>query len=218
MRLIRGLCVVTLLVSASAFAQGDSAPPTADAAAAMPADPFQQPAADDPVHDELRALQAAMEDALNTGNLDALLEHVDDTVVFTAMNAEAGYGKEGIREYFDRMMKGPKKVVENIKVDFVPDQLAVFYGPDVALSAGRADSHYELTSGMKFDVAARYTVSMARRGGRWLVTSAHYSTNMFKNPVLDAQRKVLITAGAAATVIVGLIAFFLGRRNRRKPA
>src|SRR5688500_6383924 len=119
MRHIRGICIVTLAVAVAAFAQA--------------------PAADAPVHDELRALQVAMEEALNKRDLDGLLANVDDHLVFTAMNAESGYGKDHVRKYFDRMLNGPDKVVENIKVDFVPDALATFYGPDVAVSAGNAD-------------------------------------------------------------------------------
>ena len=150
MRRISGFWVITLCVAGVAFAQ-----------APEPA----QPAKDAPVHDELRALQKAMEDALNTRDLDALLANVDDDLVFTAMNAESGYGKEHVRDYFNRMLNGPDKVVENIKVDFVPDKLAVFYGPDVAVSAGKAESHYELTNGMKFDVTARWTGTLVRQAG-----------------------------------------------------
>ena len=69
----------------------------------------QDPVAQD--HDALRALQAAMEEALNKRDLDALLANVDDNVAFTAMNAEAGYGKQHIRDYFDRMLNGPDKIV-----------------------------------------------------------------------------------------------------------
>ncbi len=140
----------------------------------------QEPVAQE--HDALRTLQAAMEEALNKRDLDALLANVDDNVAFTAMNAEAGYGKQHIRDYFDRMLNGPDKIVENIKVDFVPDQLSVFYGPDVAVSAGNAASHYELTNGLKFDINARWTATLVRKDGRWLVGAFHYSANVFRNP------------------------------------
>jgi uncharacterized protein (TIGR02246 family) len=215
MRIIGRFLVLTLF-TAPLWAQGETAPP-ADAAAAPPAEAtgitYPQPAADAPVHEELRALAKTMEEALNKRDLDALLANVDDDLVFTAMNAEAGYGKQHIRDYFNRMLNGPDKVVENINVDFVPDKLVVFYGPDVAVSAGNAASHYELTSGMKFDVTARWTATLVRKNGRWLVASFHYSTNMFKNPVLDAQRKFLRLAGGGAALLLAIIGFFVGRRT-----
>ena len=99
-------------------------------------------------------------------------------------------------------------------MDFIPDKLVEFYGPDVAVSAGKADSHYVLTNGMDFEVPARWTATLVRREGRWLVASFHYSTNMFKNPVLDAQRKWLIIAGTGAALVLGIVGFLFGRRGR----
>ncbi len=174
----------------------------------------QSPSGEDPVHAELRKLQAEMEQAVNEGNLDGLLAHVDDTIVFTAMNAHTAYGKQGIRDYFARMMEGEKRVVQSVKMDFIPDKLVEFYGADVAVSAGKADSHYVLTNGMDFEVPARWTATLVRREGRWLVASFHYSTNMFKNPVLDAQRKWLIIAGTGAALVLGIVGFLFGRRGR----
>jgi uncharacterized protein (TIGR02246 family) len=169
-------------------------------------------------HDALRALQSTMEEALNQRDLDALLANVDDTVVFTAMNAETGYGKQHIREYFDRMLNGPDKIVENIRVDFVPDQLATFYGPDVAVSAGNAASHYELTNGLEFDIDARWTATLVRKQGRWLVGAFHYSANVFKNPILEQQRRFLLMAAGGVAILLGIVGFILGRRRASKPA
>jgi uncharacterized protein (TIGR02246 family) len=207
MRIIGRFLVLTLL-AAPAWAQDEAAPPAEAGGIA-----YAQPAADAPVHDELRALAKTMEEALNKRDLDALLANVDDDLVFTAMNAEAGYGKQHVRDYFNRMLNGPDKVVENISVDFIPDKLVTFYGPDVAVSAGNAASHYELTSGMKFDVTARWTSTLVRKNGRWLVASFHYSTNMFKNPVLDAQRKFMLLAGGGVALLLAIIGFFVGRKT-----
>jgi uncharacterized protein (TIGR02246 family) len=201
MRHIRGLWIITMFVS-GAFAQGEATPA----------------AAEDPVHNELRALQATMEQALNNRDLDGLLANVDDNLVFTAMNAESGYGKQHVKDYFNRMLNGPDKIVENIKVDFVPDKLVTFYGPDVAVSAGNAQSHYELTNGMKFDVTARWTGTLVRNDGRWLVAAFHYSTNMFKNPVLDAQRKYMTMAGGGVALVLAILGFVVGRKTGRRAA
>ena len=187
---IVGFLVPTLMIAGLAFAQ-----------------------ADDPRHAELRQLAATMQDALNKRDLDALLANVDDDLAFTSMNAETGYGKQHVRDYFNRMLNGPDKVVENIHVEFVPDKLSVFYGPDVAVSAGKANSHYELANGMKFDVTARWTGTLVRKDGRWLVAAFHYSTNMFDNPVLDSQRKYLLLGGAGAALLLGLVGWFVGRRS-----
>lgn len=196
MRTIKTLCLAMVCVMSVAGAQ-------------EPAASIEQD------HDALRGLQAAMEEALNKRDLDALLANVDDNVAFTAMNAEAGYGKQHIRNYFDRMLNGPNKIVQDIKVDFVPDKLSVFYGPDVAVSAGNAASHYELTNGLKFDINARWTATLVRKDGRWLVGAFHYSANVFKNPIMEQQRKFLLVAGGGVAIVLAILAFFLGRRSGR---
>ena len=218
MKHLHRIWFVALGLAGAAFAQ---APVTE--VPAVPADvaastglSSAQPADTDPVHDELRKLQLAMEEAMNSGNLEGLLANVDDTVVFTAMNAEVATGKEAIRTYFARMTQGPERIVDSVKVDFIPDALATFYGPDVAVSTGNADSHYVLTNGMNFQVMARWTATLVRKDGKWLVAAFHYSTNMFKNPVLDAQRKWLMIAGGGGALLLGLIGFFVGRKTGRR--
>jgi uncharacterized protein (TIGR02246 family) len=167
----------------------------------------------EPAHVELRALQATMEAALNRGDLDALLAHVDDTVVFTAMDSAVGRGKQGIRDYFNRMMVGPDRIVSSVKMDFIPDALSVFYGPDLAIATGSAPGHYVLTNGMEFDIDARWTATLVRRDGRWLVAAFHSSTNLFDNPVLDLQRKWLLVIGGAVALLLGVAGYFGGRRS-----
>lgn len=217
MRSIPRLWMLTLFAVGSAQAQTSAAQTVVPPATTISPDiTFVQPAPDAPVHDELRALQAAMEDALNKRDLDALLANVDDNVAFTAMNAESGYGKQHIRDYFNKMLNGPDKVVENIKVDFIPDALAIFHGSEVAVSAGNADSHYELTNGMKFDVNARWTGTLVRKNGRWLVGAFHYSANVFKNPILETQRKFLLSAGGGVALVFAIAGFFIGRRSGRR--
>lgn len=196
---INGFCLALLLMVSAASAQEPAAMPAED-------------------HDGLRALAATMEEALNKRDLDALLANVDDNVTFTAMNAEAGYGKQHIRDYFDRMMNGPNRIVQDIKVDFVPDKLSVFYGPDVAVSAGNAASHYELTNGLKFDIDARWTATLVRKEGRWLVGAFHYSANVFRNPIMEQQRKFLLMAGGGVAILLGVIGFIVGRRRVARPA
>lgn len=217
MRLTRSIWLLTLIFGGAAQAQTPEPPP---AEVAAPTDNVA-PASDADAaaaHDALRGLQQAMEDALNKRDLDGLLAHVDDTIVFTAMNAEVGRGKDSIRDYFNRMMNGPAKIVESVSMDFIPDSLSVFYGPDVAVSAGTAPAHYVLTNGMDFKVNARWTATLVRRDGRWLVAAFHYSTNMFRNPVLDLQRKWLLIAGGGAALLLGVIGFFVGRRAGRAKA
>lgn len=216
MALLRFTRITILGVLVTAFSGATLAQSSPADAEAPPADSAAP--AEDPAHDELRKLRAEMEDALNKGDLDGLLAHVDDTIVFTAMNAETGHGKQAIRDYFNKMMTGEKKIVQSVKMDFVPDGLSTFYGPDVAVSTGSAPAHYVLTNGMDFEVNARWTATLVRRDQGWRVATFHYSTNMFKNPVLDMQRKFLLMIAGAVALAFALIGFFIGRRSGRARA
>lgn len=188
------------------------AQPAAAAPAAAPAAPA--PPSDDQLHQELRDLKAVMEEALNSRNLDVILANVDERVVFTTMNGDVVTGRDSVRTYFDKMMNGPGKVVESVKASFVPEALSILHGGDVAISWGHTDDQYELATGQSLAIAARWSATMVRRDNKWLIANFHYSTNMFDNPVLSAQRKLLIGGGVAAALVLGVVGFLLGRRRR----
>lgn len=177
--------------------------------------PAQVVPTDDQLHDGLRALKAHMEKALNERDLDALLARCDEHVVFTTMNGDVVNGKGGIRAYFTKMMEGPDKVVDSIQAKFEPAALSLLYGGDTAIAWGVTDDHYKLANGQDFNVQARWSSAMVLRDGQWYVANFHYSTNMFDNPVLSAQRRYLLLGCGLAALIVGLIGFALGRRGRR---
>lgn len=173
-----------------------------------------QPKNAEDLHNGLRALKTTMEKALNKGDIDTIVAHADERVVFTTMNGDVVRGKEGVREYFNKMMTGPDRVVESVTSKFEVDDLSILHGDDMAIAFGDTEDHYVLTDGRVFDVKARWSSTMLLRGDRWVVASFHYSTNMFDNPILDAQRRYLLMGAGAVVLIVAGLAFFLGRRGR----
>lgn len=170
------------------------------------------------LHERLRDLRAAMEKALNARDLEAMLARVDEQVVFTTMNGDVVTGKEGVRAYFDKMLTGPGKVVESVQAKFEPAALSILHGGDVAIAWGVTDDHYRLTSGQDFAIQARWSSTMVLRDGQWLVANFHYSTNMFDNPVLAGQRRLLLIGGAVAALVLALVGYALGRRSARRAA
>jgi uncharacterized protein (TIGR02246 family) len=176
------------------------------------------PPSDEQLHEGLRELKAAMEQALNARDLEAILARVDAQVVFTTMNGDVVTGRDGVRAYFERMLNGPNKVVKSVRVSFVPEALSILHGGDTAISWGSTDDHYELAAGQSFAIQARWSGTMIRREGRWLVANFHYSTNMFDNPVLQTQRRFLLLGGAVAGLVLAAIGFALGRRSGRRAA
>jgi len=189
----RGLCLVAL----AAGAASQETPPAQ-------------------LHDELRALAATMEKAINTRDIGTIVSRVTDDVVFTTMNGDVVTGRDAVRAYFTRMMEGPDRVVEEVTTHFEPDDLSVLLDDHTAVAFGSSDDHYVLAHGPSFDMRARWSGTMVRRDGRWDVASFHYSANVFENPILDAQRRLLIQIAVAAVLVAAFVAHTMGRR--RKPA
>lgn len=171
----------------------------------------------DQLHDELRALRVAMETALNDRDLDALVAHVTGDVVFTTMNNDVVAGPDGIRDYFDKMLEGPDRVVDSVTSHFEADALSTLVEDDVAIAVGKSHDRYRLRGGREFEIEGRWTATMVRRDGRWLVAAFHYSTNVFDNPILAAQRKaatwIAVGLGVAMLIVGLLLGRFLARRR-----
>lgn len=170
-------------------------------------------AAEDPAHAELRAVRDAVVAAVNAGDVEGIAKHLHPQSVFTAMNAETSRGPEGVRAYFAKMMTGPARVVESINVSVEVDDLSALYAGVVAVAAGDATGTYSLRSGPKFTVHNRWSATLVKDGGRWLVASLHVSANVFENPLLAAAKKSAVWAAAAALVAGAAAGALLARRT-----
>lgn len=176
-------------------------------------------AGEDPRHEELRGLKTRMEQALNRADIDALLAEVTDDIVFTTMNGDRVVGKTAIRGYFEKMMKGPQPQVASIQAKFEADALSHLYANgEVAIGFGSSNDRYRLAGGDTFTVNPKWSATMLRQDDRWRIASFHYSTNMFDNPVLEAQRGILVKGGIGVAVVCALAGFALGWRARGRRA
>ena len=63
-------------------------------------------------HNEIRAMRDGLMDAVNKGDIEHELTYLTTNVVVTWHNAEVSRGREGVRDYYNRMMNGPNKVVD----------------------------------------------------------------------------------------------------------
>src|SRR5947209_8972048 len=84
--------------------------------------------AEDPAHAELRALRDRVIDAFNKKDLEALLENVHPDAVVTWQDAEVSRKHQGIRDYYQKMMTGPNRVVEDVKATADVDELTILHG------------------------------------------------------------------------------------------
>ena len=168
-----------------------------------------------PVHDQLRAMKDQAVSDLNAGNFEAVLKLADENIDFTAMDAHPNHGKAEVKAYFDRMLQGPDAVVKSFHTTVEVDRLTTLYGSDFGVATGSSVSDYKLKDGKDFQIQNRWTATVVRRNGNWVLASFHTSANVFDNPLLGLSQK-FSTLIAAAVGFLGLIlGWFLGRKSRK---
>jgi uncharacterized protein (TIGR02246 family) len=179
------------------------------------APPAPAPAAtDEAAHNELRAFRDGLLDAMNKGDLERELAYFHPNAVVTWHNAEVSRGRDGVRAYLNRMLTGPDKIVESYKGDVNVDELTILYGGDTGLSFGSAVEHFKLADGKTLDLPARWSATLVKEDGKWLIANLHASDNLFDNPVLAMTKRMIYWVGGI-TLLAGLAAgFVLGRRRR----
>ena len=165
-------------------------------------------------HNALRSVRDAMQHALNQRDMNALLAHVTDDVVFTTMNGDRVIGKAGIAAYFGKMLEGDKPLVKSVQTHFTVETLSHLHGDNTAIAFGHSEDAYELGDGSRFTVHPQWSAALVRTEAGWKIANFHYSVNMFDNPVLHTQRQWLLIAGGALALLTLALGYWLGRRKR----
>jgi ketosteroid isomerase-like protein len=169
----------------------------------------------DPAHNELRAVRDGLLAGMNSSDIEAQLAFLHPNVVVTWHNAEVSRGRDGVRDYLNRMLNGPSKVVQKFGAQVKVDELSIIYGGDTALAFGSAQEHFTLAGGRSFDFTGRWSATMVKDGGKWLIANLHTSDNIFDNPLLN-QVKTAVPWVAGGSLLIGAVAGWLtGRRRRR---
>jgi len=194
--LIAGLAATCLAVSTPAIGQETvPAPESPESIAA---------------HEALRTLRTEIIDAITKGDMDRVLESVTPDVVVTWQNNEVCHGRDGLREFFNRMGRDAFK---GYKVPPTPDGLTLLHDGDTGISTGETIAAYHLL-GREFEMKSRWTATLVKKDDRWQLAGYHLSMNILDNPILTAAKGSLYAA-SAATLLAGLgVGFLIGRRRR----
>ena len=174
--------------------------------------------APEPTHDEIRAMRDGLLDAVNRGDMDTALTYLDKDVVVTWENAEVCHGPDEVRAYYDRMMKGPDRFVQSFHTDVTVDALTTLYGENTGVAVGSSHDSFVLMNGTNFTVDGRWTATMVRQNGRWVIAALHTSTDMFDNPIVRRWKGLVYFAGIFALLFGAIAGFGLALLFRRKRA
>lgn len=172
-------------------------------------------AEEDPAHNELRAVRDGLLAGMNSGDIEAQLPFLHPNVVVTWHNAEVSRGRDGVRKYLDRMLNGPAKVVEKFGADVKVDELSLLYGGDTAIAFGSALERFTMAGGRKFEFTGRWSATLVKEDGKWLVANLHTSDNLFDNPLLNGVTKMVRYLAGGGVALGALVGWLLGRRGRK---
>jgi len=169
-------------------------------------------AEDEASHQALREMRDVMVNALNKGDIEALIPHLNKNIVFTAMNGEVCRGHDALRAYFNRMMKDPGHIVESLHINPTVDHLTDLYGGATGVAYGSSVDRYKLTNGQAFEVNARWSATLVRENGNWQIASFQSAANIFDNPLLNKAKSTLFWGAGGAGLIGLALGLLIGRR------
>lgn len=169
------------------------------------------------VRGELLAVREAVVRAYEARDIDGVLAHVHPDVIATWQNGFRARGRDAVRTFFNDMLTGTSRIVRDVKSRLDVDGAAIIHGDDAAIACGTLVDDFDLASGSSLHLESKWTATLVRFDGRWVIGSFHVSADIFSNAVLDAVRSwatglaVVLGLGGLA---VGIGAGLLLRRRR----
>ncbi len=169
------------------------------------------PQDEEAIHNELRAIREGLVDAVLKGDVERQLSYVHDNVVVTWQNGEVARGHQGLRDFLDRT---GSEVFQGYTVLPAADELTILYGDNTGIVFGSSVPHYKLL-GREFDLNNRWTATLVKENGRWLIASYHVSGNILDNPLLTVAKRGMYWVGGIALVVGLVVGMFGGKIVRR---
>ena len=175
--------------------------------------PGRAQSAEDPAHAELRTMRAALLDAITAQDIDKVLPLLHPDVVVTWQNGAVNRGHAGVRSFFEAM---GRQSFGGYKVPPEPDELTILHGGTTGVSFGRSVGQFNVL-GASWEFENRWTATLVKQDGRWLVASYHVSWNALDNPLLNAAtRSLTLAAGGALVSGLAIGALLMRRRLARR--
>lgn len=178
--------------------------------------PFTRAEENKATHDELRGLRDRLLAALNKGDLEAMVSQLATNCVVTWQNGEISRGRDGFRSYYNRMMTAPGHIVESFNTSVNVDELTILYGDNTGIAFGSSDDHFKLNGGLDLTLKDRWSATLVKENGQWLIASVHTSANVFDNPLLAGAKKFAVTAAVIAGGVGLILGWVIGRRKNKK--
>ncbi|MCY2966160.1 MAG: hypothetical protein NT069_21440 [Planctomycetota bacterium] len=193
----RVVCLVALftLEIATARSQDESATPASTETTAVDVKEIDA---------ELDAFRDDLFRAFNDADYPTMLEkYCHKDLIATWQDGTTGQGHAGVIAEFDKL----KKFIRKMTVHPKTDKRLILNDGKLVISSGDMEDEYALSRGPRVNLKSRWSATLVKEDGRWLLASFSASTNAFDNEVVD-----LYLAGQKYTwvAIGGLVGLVLG--------
>jgi uncharacterized protein (TIGR02246 family) len=156
-----------------------------------------------------------MEAAINDQNVERMVAQMTPDATVTWLNGEVSRGHDQIRAYYQRMVKGPERILDKYTTAAKIGAHARFFG-DVAVADGSMrDSFFPVARG-PFQLDSHWTSTSVKQDGQWKVAAMHLSANVFTNDLIEEAKSAAWKTGiggALAGLILGLLIGWLRKRS-----
>lgn len=156
-----------------------------------------------------------MEAAINDQNVERMVAQMTPDATVTWLNGEVSRGHDQIRAYYQRMVKGPERILDKYTTAAKIGAHARFFG-DVAVADGSMrDSFFPVARG-PFQLDSHWTSTSVKQDGQWKVASMHLSANVFTNDLIEEAKSAAWKAGIAGTLAGLLLGLLIARLRKRR--
>jgi len=165
---------------------------------------------------ELIKVFREIEASINAQSVDRMVTQMAPEATVTWLNGEVSHGHEEIKAYYNRMVRGEKRILDKYVTAAKLGAPAKFYGNgEVAVADGTTEDEFFPVSRGVFRLSSNWTATCAKIDGQWKVVALHLSSNVFTNPLLD-EAKSLVWYAAGGGLAGGFVLGWLMSRLRRR--
>ena len=177
-------------------------------------------AADDPHAEDRKELLKVfreIEAGINAQSVDRMVTQMAPEATVTWLNGEVSRGHDQIKAYYNKMVRGEKRILDKYVTAAKVGAPAKFYGNgDVAVADGTTEDEFFPVARGPFRLSSNWTATCAKIDGQWKIVALHLSSNVFTNPLLDEAKGAVWYAASGALAGGFVLGWLMSRLRRRK--
>jgi len=177
-------------------------------------------AADDPHAEDRKELLKVfreIEAAINAQSVDRMVMQMAPDATVTWLNGEVSRGHAEIKGYYERMVKGEKRILDRYTTTAKVSAPARFFGGgDVAVADGTTEDEFFPVARGPFRLSSNWTSTSAKIDGQWKVVGLHLSSNVFTNPLMDEAKSAVWYTATGCLAGGFVLGYLMARMRRRK--